>query len=206
MLREQQQEELNMNANSQGKTRRLAGLALFTALIVILQLLGSFIRFGPVSVSLVALPIVVGAAVYGSAAGLWLGFVFGVVVLLSGDAAAFFAFSVPGTLITVLLKGVACGGLAGLVYAWLRGKSRTLAAVAAAIVCPVVNTGVFLLGCRVFFMPMLAEMAQKFGFGDHVGRFMIFGLVGINFLAELGVNVVLSPVILRLIRIGRKEN
>ena len=55
-----------MNANSQEKTRRLAGLALFTALIVILQLLGSFIRFGPVSVSLVALPIVVGAAVYGS--------------------------------------------------------------------------------------------------------------------------------------------
>ena len=101
-----------MNANSQEKTRRLAGLALFTALIVILQLLGSFIRFGPVSVSLVALPIVVGAAVYGSAAGLWLGFVFGMVVLLSGDAAEFFAFSVPGTLLTVLVKGIACGGLA----------------------------------------------------------------------------------------------
>ena len=195
-----------MNANSQGKTRRLAGLALFTALIVILQLLGNFIRFGPVSVSLVALPIAVGAAVYGGAAGLWLGFVFGMVVLLSGDAAAFFAFSVPGTLLTVLVKGIACGGLAGLVYAWLAQKNRTLAAVAAAIVCPVVNTGVFLLGCRIFFMPMLADMAQSLGFGDNVGRFMIFGLVGVNFLAELGVNIVLSPVILRLIRIGRKEN
>ena len=195
-----------MNANSQGKTRRLAGLALFTALIVILQLLGNFIRFGPVSVSLVALPIAVGAAVYGGAAGLWLGFVFGMVVLLSGDAAAFFAFSVPGTLLTVLVKGIACGGLAGFVYAWLAQKNRTLAAVAAAIVCPVVNTGVFLLGCRIFFMPMLASMAQSLGFGDNVGRFMIFGLVGVNFLAELGVNIVLSPVILRLIRIGRKEN
>ena len=187
-----------MNANSQEKTRRLAGLALFTALIVILQLLGSFIRFGPVSVSLVALPIVVGAAVYGSAAGLWLGFVFGMVVLLSGDAAEFFAFSVPGTLLTVLL--------AGLVYAWLAQKNRTLAAVTAAIVCPVVNTGVFLLGCRIFFLPMLADMAQNLGFGDNVGRFMIIGLVGVNFLAELGINIVLSPVILRLIRIGRKEN
>ena len=195
-----------MNANSQGKTRRLAGLALFTALIVILQLLGNFIRFGPVSVSLVALPIAVGAAVYGGAAGLWLGFVFGMVVLLSGDAAAFFAFSVPGTLLTVLVKGIACGGMAGLVYAWLSGKNRTLAAVAAGIVCPVVNTGVFLLGCRIFFMPMLASMAQSLGFGDNVGRFMIFGLVGVNFLAELGVNIVLSPVILRLIRIGRKES
>lgn len=195
-----------MNANSQGKTQRLAGLALFTALIVILQLLGNFIRFGPVSVSLVALPIAVGAAVYGGAAGLWLGFVFGMVVLLSGDAAAFFAFSVPGTLLTVLVKGIACGGLAGLVYAWLAQKNRTLAAVTAAIVCPVVNTGVFLLGCRIFFMPMLADMAQNLGFGDNVGRFMIIGLVGVNFLAELGINIVLSPVILRLIRIGRKEN
>ena len=195
-----------MNANSQGKTRRLAGLALFTALIVILQLLGNFIRFGPVSVSLVALPIAVGAAVYGGAAGLWLGFVFGMVVLLSGDAAAFFAFSVPGTLLTVLVKGIACGGLAGLVYAWLAQKNRTLAAVTAAIVCPVVNTGVFLLGCRIFFMPMLADMAQNLGFGDNVGRFMIIGLVGVNFLAELGINIVLSPVILRLISIGRKDN
>lgn len=195
-----------MNANSQGKTQRLAGLALFTALIVILQLLGNFIRFGPVSVSLVALPIAVGAAVYGGAAGLWLGFVFGMVVLLSGDAAAFFAFSVPGTLLTVLVKGIACGGLAGLVYAWLAQKNRTLAAVTAAIVCPVVNTGVFLLGCRIFFLPMLADMAQNLGFGDNVGRFMIIGLVGVNFLAELGINIVLTPVILRLIRIGRKEN
>ena len=91
-------------------------------------------------------------------------------------------------------------------YAWLSRKNRTLAAVAAGIVCPVVNTGVFLLGCRIFFMPMLASMAQSLGFGDNVGRFMIFGLVGVNFLAELGVNIVLSPVILRLIRIGRKEN
>lgn len=194
-----------MNANSREETRRLAGLALFTALIIILQLLGSFIRFGPVSVSLVALPIVVGTAVYGGAAGAWLGFVFGVVVLLSGDAAAFFAFSVPGTLLTVLLKGVACGGIAGLVYRWLSGKNRTVAAIAAAIVCPVVNTGVFLLGCRVFFLPMIAEWAQGMGFGDHVGRYMIFGLVGVNFLAELGINIVLSPAILRLIRIGRKE-
>ena len=93
----------------------------------------------------------------------------------------------------MLVKGIACGGLAGLVYAWLAQKNRTLAAVAAAIVCPVVNTGVFLLGCRIFFLPMLADMAQNLGFGDNVGRFMIIGLVGVNFLAELGINIVLSP-------------
>ena len=69
--------------NSNGKTRRLAGLALFTAIVVVLQLLGSFIKFGPFAVSLVLIPIVVGAAVYGVSAGAWLGFVFGVVVTIA---------------------------------------------------------------------------------------------------------------------------
>ena len=195
-----------MNSKKSNSTEKLALCALLTAIVVIFQLMGAAIKFGPFSVSFVLVPVVIGAAMCGAAAGAWLGFVFGMVVLLSGDAAAFFAFSVPGTLLTVLVKGIACGGLAGVVYAWLAQKNRTLAAVTAAIVCPVVNTGVFLLGCRIFFLPMLADMAQNLGFGDNVGRFMIIGLVGVNFLAELGINIVLSPVILRLIRIGRKEN
>ena len=198
----------NTNNTLKGKinTNTLIGLGLLTAIVVVMQFISMGLRFGTFSITLTLIPIVVGSALYGWGSGAWLGFVFGMVVLLSGDAAAFFAFSVPGTLLTVLVKGIACGVLAGLVYAWLRAKNRTLAAVAAAIVCPVVNTGVFLLGCRIFFMPMLADMAQSLGFGDNVSRFMIIGLVSVNFLAELGINIVLSPVILRLIRIGRKEN
>ena len=42
------------------KTKTLTGLALFTAIVIVLQLLGSFIRFGPFSISLVLIPIVVG--------------------------------------------------------------------------------------------------------------------------------------------------
>ena len=187
------------------KTRQLAGTALFTALVVILQLLGSFIRFGPFSISLVALPIVVGASVYGIGCGAWLGFVFGAAVLLSGDAAPFLAVNPLGTIVTVLGKGALCGAAAGGVYALLSGKSGTVGAITAAIVCPVVNTGVFLLGCKVFFMPLLAEWARNFGFGDNVTRYMILGLVGGNFLWELGINVLLCPVILRLIRYGRRE-
>ena len=35
---------------------------------------------------------------------------------------------------------------------------------------------------------------------------MILGLAGVNFLLELAVNVVLSPVIMRIIAIGQKES
>ena len=186
-------------------TRQLAGTALFTALVVILQLLGSFIRFGPFSVSLVALPIVVGAAVYGAGCGVWLGFVFGGAVLFSGDAAPFLAVNPLGAVVTVLSKGLLCGAAAGGVYELLAHKNGTAGAVASAIVCPVVNTGVFLVCCRSFFMPLLTEWARNFGFGDNVARYMILGLVGGNFLVELGINMLLSPIILRLIRYGRRE-
>jgi len=69
-------------------TQKIVGLGLFTAIVIVLQLMGSFIRFGTFSISLVLVPVVIGAALYGAGAGAWLGFVFGVVVLLSGGAAA----------------------------------------------------------------------------------------------------------------------
>ena len=84
-----------MNKTS-AKIRKIVGLGLFTAIVFVLQMLGSFIRFGPFSISLVLVPIVVGAALYGASGGAWLGFVFGLAVLISGDAAAFLVVSQIG--------------------------------------------------------------------------------------------------------------
>ena len=185
------------------KTKQIVGIGLFTAIVVVLQLLGGGIRFGMFSISLVLVPIVVGSAVYGWAAGAWLGLAFGVTVLLSGDAGAFLAVDVFGTVLVVLLKGTLCGLAAGLVYKLLEKCGRLWAVIVAAIVCPVVNTGVFLLGCQVFFLDTITAWGAAAGFAS-VGTYMVFGLTGINFLIELGVNLVLSPVITRLINIGKK--
>ena len=182
----------------------LTGVAIFTAIVVVLQLLGSFIRFGPFSISLTLIPIVVGAALYGPWAGAWLGFVFSMVVLISGDAAPFMAVSVPGTILTVLVKGTAAGFLAGAVFRAVEKINIWLAVICAAVACPVVNTGLFLLGCKLFFMETITGWGRAAGF-ENVGKFMIYGLVGGNFLFEMLTNIILSPVILRLIRIGRKE-
>ena len=98
------------------KTGKVVGLGLFTAIVVVLQLLGSFIKFGPFSITLVLAPIVIGAALYGIGAGAYLGLVFGVTVLISGDAAAFLTINPIGTVIIVLLKGMLAGLSAGMVY------------------------------------------------------------------------------------------
>lgn len=70
-------------SNSTEKTRRLVGLSIFTALVIVLQLVATFVKIGSFPVTLTLVPIVVGAALYGPRAGAWLGFVFGAVVLIA---------------------------------------------------------------------------------------------------------------------------
>ena len=77
--------------------------AVLTALVIVLQYLSMAIRFGTFSITLSLTPIVIGAVCCGVGMGAWLGFVFAMVVILSGGAALFFAFDVPGTIITVIL-------------------------------------------------------------------------------------------------------
>lgn len=192
-----------METKRREQTKTLVLGAVFTALVVILQLMGSFIRFGPFAISLVLVPIVIGAAICGVKIGAWLGFVFGFVVLVSGDAAPFMAIDVFGTILTVLVKGTVCGLAAGLVYKALSRYNRYLAVVAAAVVCPVVNTGVFLVGCSVFFLKTITEWGVAEGF-TNVAAYMFLGLAGGNFLFELASNIVLSPVIMRVLNIFKK--
>ena len=189
--------------NKREQTQKLVLGAILTALVVVLQLMGSFIKLGPFSVSLVLVPIVIGSALCGYKIGAWLGLVFGLSVMMSGDAAGFLAIDVFGTWVTVLLKGTLCGLSAGLVYKLLEKRNRYLAVIAAAIVCPIVNTGVFLLGCTVFFLETIAQWGASEGFTNVVG-YMFLGLAGGNFLFELATNIILAPTILRVISFNKK--
>ncbi len=180
--------------------------AMLTAMVVILQFLAlgikALIPVLPFTVSLVLIPIVVGAAKCGPYMGAWLGLVFGVIVLLSGDAAAFLVIDPIGTVATVLVKGAACGLASGFVYRLLAKKSETLGVYAAAAICPIVNTGIFFLGCLLFFMDTVSGWASAAGF-ENVALYMFVGLAGFNFLFEFVVNLVLSPMVLRALRMRK---
>ena len=182
------------------KTQKIVGIGLFTAIVVALQLLAASIKFGPFSITLVLAPIVIGAALYGIGAGAWLGAAFGVSVLISGDAAAFMTINPAGTVITVLLKGMLAGLVAGLIYKALEKTNKTVAVVLAGIACPIVNTGIFLAGCYLFFQEWLVSVFGTTGFAT-----VVTGLVSVNFAVELGINMVLASVIVRVIDIGKKQ-
>lgn len=179
--------------------------AVMTALVVIFQLLATFTAFfGPFSTAIALVPISIGAALCGPIIGAWLGLVFALVVLFTGGANLFFAFSIVGTLVTVILKGMACGFASGIVYKALSKVNDILAAVVAAIVCPIVNTGVFLLGSVTFFYNSAQQIGELVGIKG-AGFAVFWGLAMANFLFELGMCAVLSPVIVKIINIAKKQ-
>ena len=178
--------------------------AVMTALVIILQLLAHFTAFfGPFSTAVALIPIAIGAILCGPAIGAWLGFIFGAVVIFSGGAQLFWVFDIPGTIITVMVKGTACGLAAGLVYKLLNKWNSTVAAFAAAIVCPLVNTGIFLLGCALFFLDDVVGIAEAAG-SPETGMAVFFGFAMANFLIEILSNTFLSPVFVRLLKIKNK--
>ena len=194
-----------MNKTEQRKltTKRLVLGAVFTAFVIVLQSLATFTTFfGPFSTAVGLIPIVLGAAMCGTGVAAWLGFVFGVVVLATGNAALFFAFDVPGTIITVLLKGTACGITAGLVYKLLAKINRYVAVIGAAIICPITNTAVFLLGCYVFFMDSATAIADTVGLSGG-GMAVFWALAMGNFIIEVATNAVLSPIVFRVLNIKK---
>lgn len=180
-------------------------MGIFTAIVVVLQMIAAMLAHaGIFTVSLVLVPIVIGAALYGWKAGAWLGFVFGVVVLLT-DATVFLVINIPATIAICLLKGMLAGMASAAVFKLLESKNRWAAILTAAVVCPIVNTGIFLLGCALFFYDTIAGWAEAAG-SENVGLYMIVGLAGLNFLFEFAANLILSPIVLRLLNIVKKPS
>jgi len=186
-------------------TQKLVLLALLTTIVIVLQLLASHLPiFYPFRPNLVLVPIVIGAALISPLAGAWLGFVFGFTVL-SADATvmSFMTFNPAATIIVILARGVLLGVAAGYTYKLLSKKSETIAVISAAVIAPIVNTGIFVLGLYMFFIPVI--MAE-FGVGRaDVASVIFLVIIGINFPLEFGINLVLSPTIIRLVQYGQNR-
>jgi len=176
-------------------TRKLVLLALLTGIIIVLQVLSNVFPVYPFKLNLVLVPIVIGAALINPLAGLWLGGVFGVVVFITSPDVAFFMNISPlATIIVILSRGSLTGLSAGVVYRLFEKKNKTIAVLCAAFITPIVNTGIFILGLYLFFESII---------GNTIDFFVAFVLL--NFLIELGINLVLCPTIVRLINIGKKR-
>ena len=88
-----------------------------------------------------------------------------------------------------------------LIYKALHKKNRFLAVILAAIASPIVNTGIFILGMMIFFKDTLAAWAG----GSDILYYIIFVMTGVNFLIEVATNMVLSPVVMKIMDAVKKS-
>lgn len=194
------------------KILRMVELALLAAIIVVLQQIVIPLP-GGLTLSLVLIPIVVGAVLFGPAAGAILGGVFGVVVTFlvmtarAGELSTMMWIANPlVTALVCILKGVAAGWVAGLVARAFK-KREFVGIVLAAAVAPVVNTGIFLLGMLTVFREVMMTFAANIGMGGTgVIYFAVVVLVGINFIIEFAANLILSPTIASIVKAVRKTS
>lgn len=202
------------STNSKQRTLRLAQIAMLIALIAVLQILAtvfSKLVALPVSITLTLVPIVVGAVLFGPWVGGILGFAFGAITLILGltgfDPVTLqsFQFSAVGTFFIVLLKGTAAGMAAGAIAIPFKKKGKIYPAVfTAAVLAPVTNTAIYIIGMMTIFQGTWSGQAAEYG-GMFAMAMIIIGMALVNFVIELIINVVLGSSVVRIIEAVKKS-
>lgn len=183
------------------KSKDTAILGMFVAITVVLQILSYVIPpIGGFSLSLVLIPIVLAAVLYGPKYAAIVGFSFGIVAAVASvfglDAGGHILFqsSPVLTILVCLLKGTAAGFFSALISKLF--KNQYLSVIFAAITAPIVNTGIFIAFTTVFMKEGLAALAG----GSNLVYSLITSVILINFVIEMAIDIVLSPVVLRVTR------
>lgn len=186
------------------KTQKIVGTAILTAILVVLQILSNYIVIGSVSINLSLIPIIIGAILYGPLAGFFLGLVNGLVVILSPSTQAIFMpLTVIGTIITCLLKTGLAGLVSGYVYRIFEKSNYKLGIVLAALLVPIINTGLFSIAALTIFRPFLESLVSE----NYTNVYIVLLLlvIGANFIVEFLLNVVLSPTIIYIINLRKNR-
>ena len=195
-----------MNKNSL-KIKKLVGLATLTALVIVLQLLSNNVTFGNLSITLALIPIAMGAILYGPLAGLFLGMVMGGIVLTGADTQTYFLSVNPAaTVVLCLVKSGVAGLVSGLLFKLFAfiakkqssvNKKKALFAagiIVAALVVPLVNTFIFIIGAVIFFSVYYPSLEAA-----------IAAVIGTNFIVEFIISAALSPALVTLVKVLTRQ-
>ena len=197
---------MNSSGTSFLTTRNVVYLAILTALLVVLNLLSVVFKV-ITNINLTLIPIVIGALLLGIRGGLILGSISGIMTFVFGvtgvDAFTNYLFiNHPVlTFLTCTVKIIAAAVLGAVVYNLLKDKNKYLATFLAAATVPIVNTFIFIVGALTMYGTFFVLSAEL---GVSVMYYLIILCAGLNFLIELGINLVVAPAIHTVIRVLEK--
>lgn len=188
-------------------TKNVVYLAILTTLLVVLNLLGTVFKI-VTSVNLTLIPIVVGALTLGIKGGFILGLISGLMTFMFGvtgvDAFTNFLFTQHPvlTFLVCAVKITAAAVLGAFFYNIIKNKNKYVATFVASAVVPIVNTLIFILGALLMSDTISVLSSAE---GVSVIYFLIVICAGINFLIELGINLLVAPAIHTVIMVVDKQ-
>ena len=183
-------------------TKSIAGTGLLMAIMIVLQVIANYVAIGPVSINLSLIPIAIASIIYGPFAGLLLGLVDGILCIFAPSTMTVFVpVSVIGAIVTCIVKTSVAGLLGGLIYKLIHKKNEVVAIIAASILLPIINTGLFAVFSLIFFRPILLQYSNN---GDIYSTLFLV-IIGWNFILELGTCSLLSPIVVRLVNYFNKN-
>jgi len=198
------------NFGKVSETRKLTYFAILTALTLVLQLVGNQVKIGIVTLNFSLIPIVLCAILLGVWYGTALGAITGLIILLNNgilgaDGFTNVLFGVqPVVIIFVcILKTALAGALSALIFKWMYKVNKYVGTFLAAGIVPVINTLIFVLG-MLLIVPSLVSV----GFiaeGANAFTTIIVGFVGLNFVFEFAVNLIVAPAIFRVVTVIDKS-
>lgn len=188
------------------QAKKLTYFSVLTALTIVLQLIGNTVRIGVVTLNFSLIPIVLAAILLGTWYGTALGAITGLIILLhcgilGADGFTNVLFATDPVIISLVcvVKTAAAGAVSALLFKWISKFNAFAAIIVASGIVPVINSGLFILGMfciipSLYSAGFLAEGANAF-----VG--IVIGFVGLNFVFEFAVNLIVAPALYRVIRV-----
>ncbi len=185
--------------------QEIAGVGVLLALVIVLQVVGGSISIGVVQLNFTLIPIVLGAILYGAMAGAFLGFACGVIILIQViiGAVPFYALIWANdpvvTTLVCLIKTAVAGFVAGVIYKLIANKSSVVAMFIASALVPIINTLIFVIGCLFMF-----DSVYVLSGSENVLKFILVSIVTFNFFIELGINLLVSPALIKVTEIIKR--
>ena len=195
-------------------TKKFVELALLVAIIIVLAFtpLG-YIKTLGLEITLIVVPVTVGAISLGPAAGAGLGLVFGLTSFIqcfgmSAFGAALFQINPFTTCIVCIVPRFLMGWCTGLIYRGLCRirQARKGAIVVASLMGPLLNTLFFMSALLLFFYqtPMIQDAVKSYGTTNVLAFALAF--VGINGLVEAVVCFVAGGAVSKALQVALKSS
>ena len=203
-----------MKTTTNFRTTRMVQLALFIAIILLMTFTPiGYIKTLGLSITLIGIPVLVGAIVLGPTSGAILGAVFGITSFaqcfgLDPFGTMLFGINPVGTFILCMVPRILMGWLSGLIFIGFKkiDKTRGLSYAITSLTGSLFNTVLFMTTLMLIFYktPEIQKIAADYGVTNAFA--LVIAMVAVNAVAEAIVCLILGTAISKAVDVFVTKN